>query len=274
MSTSETTDRFVTDAVGQIHAAERGPFRIVSLVPSITELLFDLGLGASVVGRTSYCVHPASEVASIPSVGGTKKIKIRCLAALRPTHVVVNVDENRQEMAATISALGARVVVTHPLVPEDNRMLFHLLGTLFDRGSEAERLTQRFQESLDRVREGAADFPNRRVLYLIWRDPWMTVSRETYISGMLRLIGWDTVPASSASRYPTVEAAEAHRERVDLVAFSSEPYAFGRGDMEEFTREFGIPMERMVAVDGELISWYGSRAARGLDYLLEVAERV
>ena len=274
MNSQDATTESVTDAIGQHHPWARGPVRIVSLVPSITELLFDLGLEAQIVGRTSYCVHPAPRVVSVPSVGGTKKVKMTRLKALQPTHVIVNVDENRREMAEAIRQLGAQVVVTHPRSPEDNLALYELLGTLFGRRREAAGLSRRFRAALERVRQQAARLPRRQVLYLIWRNPWMTVSRDTYISRMLQLVGWMTYPAGSSLRYPSLAADSVDPECIDLVAFSSEPCAFTREDMLRFGREFGIPRERLLQVDGELISWYGSRALRGVDYLLQVAERV
>lgn len=273
MSTRGTASQFVTDAIGQRHVLADGPHRIVSLVPSITELLFDLGLASEVVGRTSYCVHPAARITRAPSVGGTKKVKMGCLAALRPTHVIVNVDENRKAMADAIADLGASVVVTHPRAPEDNVALFELVGRLFQRQREASELTRRFQARLEHTRRRASALPRRRVLYLIWRKPWMTVSRDTYVSRMLRVVGWLSHPARSPRRYPELDSNVVNPRAIDRVAFSTEPYAFRPEEMEIFSHEFGIPMTRMISIDGELVSWYGSRALRGLDYLLQIAER-
>ena len=100
---------------------------------ALTELLFDLGLGAQIVGRTHYCIHPAEQVKGVPSLGGTKKIRLDRLAALRPTHVIVNIDENTEAMAAAIRELGPELIVTHPLAPDDNPGLYRLLGGVFDR---------------------------------------------------------------------------------------------------------------------------------------------
>src|SRR5512134_2564341 len=134
------------DAVGAEHrpiAADAA--RIVSLVPSLTELLFDLGLGERVVGRTVFCVHPAARVRSVPSVGGTKTINIEKQCQLRPTHVLVNIDETPRAIADELAAAGCTVVVTHPIEVRDNLALYRLLGNLFGRQEQAESLCRRFQ---------------------------------------------------------------------------------------------------------------------------------
>lgn len=189
------------DAAGTLHAPAGPEARIVSLVPSLTELLFDLGLGTQVVGRTHFCVHPDA-AKPVPSVGGTKKIRLGRLEALRPTHVILNIDENTTDMAAAIAACVPHVIVTHPLGPRDNLGLYRLLGGIFGRAEQAEGLCRDFGRALDELEAAAGRWPRQRVLYLIWRDPWMTVSRDTYVSRTLALARWDTEPAIASVRYP------------------------------------------------------------------------
>ncbi|MDG4597342.1 MAG: helical backbone metal receptor [Candidatus Contendobacter sp.] len=257
------------DAAGVRHAPVTAPARIVSLVPSITELLFALNLGDQVVGHTHYCIHPAPLVAAIPSVGGTKKIKYARLQALQPTHVIVNIDENPRELAERLMADGLPVIVTHPLVPEDNVSLYRLLGGIFDRAAKAEALAVKFERTLAELRQVA--WPRRRVLYLIWRKPWMGVSRDTYIARMLALVGWETLPAESEARYPELVLDKALLDAADLILFSSEPYRFLPEHLEAFARDYDCPPEKLRLIDGEMTSWYGSRAIRGLDYLAQLA---
>ncbi|MFO1422218.1 MAG: helical backbone metal receptor [Candidatus Competibacteraceae bacterium] len=256
------------DAAGVRHAPVTAPARIVSLVPSITELLFALNLSDQVVGRTHYCIHPAPSVAAIPSVGGTKKIKYARLQALQPTHVIVNVDENPRELAERL-ADGLPVIVTHPLKPADNVSLYRLVGRIFNRAAEAEALAARFEQTLAELRQVA--WPRRRVLYLIWRKPWMGVSRETYIARMLALVGWETLPAESEARYPELVLDKALLDAADLILFSSEPYRFLPEHLETFARDYGCPPDKLRLIDGEMASWYGSRAIQGLRYLARVA---
>ncbi len=257
------------DAVGVRHAPITAPARIVSLVPSITELLFALNLGDQVVGRTHYCIHPAPSVATIPSVGGTKKIKYARLQALQPTHVIVNVDENPRELAERLMTDGLPVIVTHPLKPEDNVPLYRLIGGIFNRAAEAEALVARFERTLAELRQVA--WPRRRVLYLIWRKPWMGVSRETYIARMLALVGWETLPAESEVRYPELVLDKALLDAADLILFSSEPYRFLPEHLATFARDYDCPPEKLRLIDGEMTSWYGSRAIQGLRYLAQLA---
>ena len=262
----------LTDALGIRHAPVDLSARIVSLVPSITELLFALGLGDQVVGRTHYCIHPQPAVAAIPSVGGTKKVNQARLRALQPTHVIVNVDENPRELAERLMADGLQVIVTHPLEPQDNISLYRLIGGIFNRAAEAEMQVAEFEQALTELQRAA--WPQRQVLYLIWREPWMGVSRETYISRTLALVGWETLPAESAARYPTLEMERSLLDAADLILFSSEPYRFQPADLAAFAQEYACSPEKLRRIDGEMTSWYGSRAIQGLRYLEQFAREV
>ena len=215
-----------TDWAGREHAAAGPEPRIVSLVPSITELLFDLGLGAFVAGRTTFCVHPRAAVESVPRVGGTKTVRLDRLRSLEPTHVIVNVDENRKGGVEAIESFAPHVIVAHPLEPDDNPGLYRLLGSIFGREEAAERLAAAFAGELAAVKEAAARLPPRRVLYLIWKEPWMTVSHDTYISRTLALVNWETAAHYPGVRPPEVELDQALFAGVDLVLLSSEPYPF------------------------------------------------
>ncbi len=254
------------DAVGVPHprvAADAA--RIVSLVPSLTELLCDLGLARSIVGRTGYCIHPAAAVKDIPKVGGTKTVNVAKIRALAPTHLVVNVDENEKPTVDALAAFVPHVVVTHPKVPADNRSLYALFGTLFDRPREAADLTARFDDALAAL---ARPRPERRVLYLIWKDPWMTVARDTYVAAMLDLVSWrhvDPAPSATggAARYPAIDLARAATS-ADRVLLSSEPYRFTASHVAALTASL---KKDVRLVDGEMLSWYGSRAIDGLRYL-------
>jgi len=268
----EIEPEVLTDALGVRHPPVTAPARIVSLVPSITELLFALGLEQQIVGRTHYCIHPQPAIAAIPSVGGTKKIRYARLRALQPTHVILNVDENPRELAERLMADGLQVIVTHPLASEDNIPLYRLIGGIFNRAAEAENLATQFEQVLAALRQVA--WPRRRVLYLIWREPWMGVSRDTYIARMLALVGWETLPAESETRYPTLAMDRSLLDAADLILFSSEPYRFQPADLQAFARDYACPLEKLRLIDGEMTSWYGSRAIQGLRYLGQFAREV
>ena len=262
-----------TDWAGREHARAGSAPRIVSLVPSITELLFDLGLGPFVAGRTTFCVHPREAVDSVPRVGGTKTVRLDRLRDLAPTHVIVNVDENRKEDVEAIESFVPHVIVTHPLEPDDNPGLYRLLGSIFGTEEAAGRLAAAFAGERAALNEAAARLPPRRVLYLIWKEPWMTVSRDTYISRTLALVNWETAAHDPGVRYPEVALDEALFAGVDLVLLSSEPYPF-KPEHAALVRSApggaGMPI---ALIDAEMVSWYGSRAIPGLRYLAGFAKR-
>jgi ABC-type Fe3+-hydroxamate transport system substrate-binding protein len=261
------------------------PPRIVSLVPSLTELLFALGLGPWVVGRTGFCIHPAQGVAAVPKVGGTKDVNLDKIQRLGPTHVLVNVDENELPTVETLRAMAPRVIVTHPCAPQDNLALIDQISTEFapyfiadnaanSPASAAKTLKGQLQQRLQRLQASQPRRRPERVLYLIWKDPWMTVAQDTYISRMLALAGWQTWPAvqggtHGAARYPVLSGVEPWLAQIDRVLLSSEPYRFG--DSHLAAAQALCPGAQVQCVDGELLSWYGSRALAGLDYLEALA---
>ncbi len=254
------------DAIGIAHpviALDAVP-RIVCLVPSITELLFDLGLGKCLVGRTGFCIHPKELVSSIPKVGGTKDVNLEKIRRLGPTHLIVNIDENEKPTVDLLAQFIPNVIVTHPNHPCDNFALFRLLGSIFRAEERAEQLCHQLQLRLQQF-DGLPPQQLKNVLYCIWKDPWMTVSRETYIARMLALRGWQQwQTASNDKRYPSFDWQAEGIDQVDVVLLSTEPYSFQKQHAEELHKELGKPV---VLVDGEMLSWYGSRVIAGLDYL-------
>jgi len=244
--------------------------RIVSLVPSLTELLFALGLGPQVVGRTGFCVHPRDAVRAVPKVGGTKDVDVDAVIALAPTHLVVNVDENEKPTVERLARHVPNVIVTHPLTVDDNVGLYAQFGRAFDREDEARGLADALRTALDEAR--ARHWPRADVLYLIWKDPWMTVSRETYIADMLATVGLDVVVPPSSRRYPEIDWRELPPTRADVVLFSSEPYRFRERDAQAFAREHGLAPSRCLTIDGEMTSWYGPRAIEGVRYLVRLRD--
>ncbi|HTX45428.1 MAG TPA: helical backbone metal receptor [Solirubrobacteraceae bacterium] len=254
------------DAAGTVHEPAGPDARIVCLVPSITELVCDLGLAKQLVGRTGFCIHPWETVSKIPKVGGTKDVKLDRIRSLAPTHAIVNVDENTREIAEALGEFVPHVVVTHPLGPLDNLKLYRLLGAIFGRVGEAERLCGDLSGALGDL---DAETP-QDVLYLIWRDPWMTVSPDTYIARTLALVGWRTHPLRCSDRYPEVSLSD-YAGRVDRVLLSSEPYHFKEHHLPEVAA--AVPGADVSLIDGEMVSWYGSRAIAGLRYLAEFAAR-
>lgn len=240
--------------------------RIVSLVPSITELVCELGLADQLVGRTGFCVHPREIVRRIPKVGGTKDVDLEKVHALSPTHVIVNVDENRKETADALAAFVPQVLVTHPLGPLDNLDLYRLIGKTFGAEERAEEMCSRFRAAYDALPR--RPFRTRKLLYLIWKEPWMTIARDTYISRTLALFGLRTLPVRSGARYPKLTLEEDWLAEVELVLLASEPYRFRESHAVALAGRLRRPVR---LIDGEMTSWYGSRAIAGLAYLADFA---
>jgi ABC-type Fe3+-hydroxamate transport system substrate-binding protein len=194
-------------------------------VPSITELLVALGLAEALVGRTGFCIHPRQLLRRVPKLGGTKGFDADKLRALEPTHVIVNIDENRREEVEALSDCVPHLIVTHPLEARDNLDLYRLLGGVFGREAAAEALCADFENAWQALRAATELLPREKVLYLIWREPWLGVARDTYISRMLAAAGWDTLPVDSRLRYPEIDLPALARA-ADIVFLSSEPYPF------------------------------------------------
>jgi len=261
-------DEIPTDALGRRLRRSAAQPRIVSLVPSITELLFDLGLGEQVVGRTGFCIHPAPAVRAVSKVGGTKDVDLDAVRSLAPTHVIVNVDENRREHFEALERLVPEVIVTHPIEVEDNLALYAMLGAVFDRQQQAAALAQALRDELAACQARIAAWPPRRALYLIWKNPWMTVGPDTYVARMLARVGLVAVSPASARRYPEVDlAALAADGPLDAVLLSSEPYRFRERHARELAALPALAGCVVRLIDGEMSSWYGSRAIAGLRYL-------
>jgi ABC-type Fe3+-hydroxamate transport system substrate-binding protein len=272
------------DAIGQaftaLPAQALASARIASLVPSITELLFVLDLGEHLVARTGFCIHPKHLVDRVAKVGGTKDVQLDKLRALAPTHCIVNVDENTRELVDALRDFVPHVIVTHPQHPRDNLALFALLGGLFHRQAQAQALHDQLSATLATATQRQASLVPRHVLYLIWREPWMTVARNTYIAQMLSLVNCLTLPnthggdgmgSAGKLRYPAISWKEDWLGEIDEVWLSSEPYRFSEDHMREvqqLMRDHGHHQTlKLRLVDGELISWYGSRASDGIHYL-------
>jgi len=276
-----TNSSRLVDAIGRVHALARADARIVCLVPSVTELLFVLGIGDRLVGRTGFCIHPQDSIKTVPKVGGTKSVDIDRVRELAPTHVIVNIDENEKPTVDRLASFVSNVIVTHPLGPLDNPPLYRLLGGIFGREERAEELCAEFQAVYDKAVAACERLARETVLYLIWKSPWMTVSRDTYVSRTLAAVGWDTAEVESKDRYPKIELTPALASRVDRVLLSTEPYAFRDHHLDEIRQtlaaadHFFVPtaLEEAASpvtvslIDGEMTSWYGSRAIEGMKYL-------
>ncbi len=258
------TDLLV-DAAGQRHAPASGEVRIVSLVPSLTEMLCALDLTGQLVGRTGFCIHPEPIVRGIAKVGGTKDVDVDKVRALAPTHLVVNIDENEKPVVDALREFVPHVLVTHPVEVADNLGLLRFFGAVFGREAQAAAWCRRLDAELAANR--AAGFAPLRALYLIWKRPWMTVGADTFIAKMLQTVGLQAVAPEGGGRYPQVEFERFGADRFDLVLLSTEPYRFDQRHVEALRADPLLGGRPVRLVDGEMTSWYGVRAVEGLSWL-------
>lgn len=240
--------------------------RIVSLCPSLTELVFDLGLGHDLVGRTKFCVHPADRVGAIEKVGGTKNPKIDRIIELAPDVVLLNKEENRLEDAELLAAAGVHCHVSFPRTVADTAVMVRDIGAELGARDGAERIAEAIEVAMGDVAARARERAPVRYAYMIWRQPWMTISDDTFVAAMLGLAGGVNVFGSLSDRYPVVGPAGIGDAQPDVVLLSSEPFPFREHHAEELSTASGVARERFLLVDGELLSWHGSRTARGVAY--------
>jgi ABC-type Fe3+-hydroxamate transport system substrate-binding protein len=269
--TTQLADEGIDDAAREPDTTGEN-VRIVSLVPSLTELLCELGLTDRLVGRTGFCIHPREQVAGIAKVGGTKHVDIAKVRALAPTHLIVNVDENEKPAVDALREFVPNVVVTHPIEVADNFTLYEQFGRLFGRETRATQLAQQLRVAINEVER--QDFERRGVLYLIWKDPWMTVGPQTYVARMLSAVGLDAVAPDSEKRYPTLDWDRFDLANIGAVLLSSEPYRFTERHLNDLASDARLAGRHIRMIDGEMVSWYGSRAIAGLRYLLEYRRRL
>lgn len=244
------------------------PRRIVSLVPSQTELLASLGLEEAVVGITKFCVRPRRWWTTKPRIGGTKQLHIDQIAALQPDLILANKEENVQEQVEALAAHFPVWVSDVGRLPEALRMI-QSVGELCAREQAARRLIDAIQQQFGRLRLAAP--PRLPAVYLIWRDPYMSVGGDTFISDMLERAGFDNL-LGQQSRYPELTAEALRDLDPPVLLLSSEPYPFSEKHRAEF--QALCPRAVICRVDGELFSWYGSRLRYAPSYFLNLQERI
>ncbi len=240
--------------------------RLISLCPSLTELVFDLGRGHDLVGRTRFCIHPAEAVDAIERVGGTKNPKLDRILELAPDLVLMNEEENRREDAEALMAAGVRVHSSMPRTASDTAAMVRSIADALGSAKAGAGIAADIEQRAARVRDAARARPPVTFAYLIWRDPWMTVNDDTFIAELLGMAGGRNVFGAHSERYPEVTLDALASADPRLVCLSSEPFPFAEKHIEELVAALGWSRERFALVDGELLSWHGSRTPRGIDY--------
>jgi len=238
--------------------------RIISLVPSQTELLYDIGLSEEVVGQTLFCIHPKEMHDSKPRIGGTKKLQMDKIAVLKPGLIIGNKEENEQSQ---IEELMKHYPVWMSDIKnlDDSLDMIERIGDLVGRNSEAMDMSHKIRNGFSELATiNHQPTTNNSTLYLIWRKPWMAAGRDTFINDMLERCGLVNGFSSPISRYPEISDDDIKTMKPDFIFLSSEPYPFKDEHLAEL--QAISPSSKIVLVDGEMFSWYGSRLLKSASY--------
>jgi ABC-type Fe3+-hydroxamate transport system substrate-binding protein len=255
------------DASGVAVELRRLPRRIVSLVPSTTEILCALGLGEALVGVTVYCVEPRDVVRGKTRIGGEKNPDLEKIRALEPDLVIANIEENVRDDIDRLRAWSIPVWVTYPRTVAEGIQLIGELGELTGSSARAAELLRDIEPLHERVRMATARRPPVAVFYPIWRGPYMTINGDTYIHDMLKVCGARNIFADRPERYPTVTLDEVAARRPDVILLPDEPFRFRRAHLADFAKYTDVPAVRdgrIHLVDGKPFSWHGPRIAEAL----------
>lgn len=256
----------VTDQMGTTVDVPEMPRRIVSLVPSQTELLYDLGLGERVVGVTRFCIHPQAQVKNATRIGGTKGFKFDVIDQLKPDLIIGNKEENYADGID-------RLKQSYPVWMSDIENLPQALTMIRQIGwiTGCAAKAQQISNDIEKRRQRLRMVDGVRCAYLIWSKPFMSVGHETFIHDVLQQAGYQNV-YSEHQRYPEIDLEDLRSKAPDVLFLSSEPYPFKDKDVDWLSRQ--LPDTRVLLVDGEPFSWYGSRLLKTVQYLNDLAARV
>lgn len=250
------------------------PQRIVSLVPSQSELLWHLGLQKQLAGITKFCIHPKEMFSQLPRVGGTKELKFDVIEKLQPDLIIANKEENEQDQ---IEELCRRYPVwisdIHNL--DDALQMILGIGEITNRKESALKLTGLIKEKYALFKSHnpkSAKHKYSTVAYLIWKNPYMAAGHNTFIDHMLQECGLKNIFSDEKSRYPEVTALTLAEKKPDLIFLSSEPYPFKEKHISELLAL--LPETKILLVDGEMFSWYGSRLQYTFDYLTQLLRQL
>lgn len=255
------------DQLNRLIQVDFPPKRIISIVPSQTELLYDLGLREEVVGITKFCVHPEIWFRNKTRIGGTKQLKLEVIEALQPDLIIANKEENDKEQVEYLSSKFP--VWLSDITTFDSAIaMIEQVGKLVNYAAEADNLIQQIfakKMAYNRPKVG------QKVAYFIWRKPYMIAANNTYINEMLKLYGAINV-FESQNRYPEIDLNDLKTMKIDAIFLSSEPYPFKDKHLAEFKTV--CPNASVILVDGELFSWYGSRMLKVFPYFETLRKRL
>lgn len=262
--------RSFTDQLNRKISINYPPKRIISLVPSQTELLFDLGLDTEVIGITKFCIHPESKFKEKTKIGGTKKLNLDLIRSLEPDLIIGNKEENEKlQIEELMNEFPVWMSDIYDL--EDAKKTISQIGELVDREPEAAYLNHLIHAGFNDLQTLALQNNlSKRVAYLIWKKPYMFAGKDTFINHILALNGLSNV--IKESRYPEMDLAALDLLKPELVFLSSEPYPFNEKHLEEVRAV--LPEAKVMLVDGEMFSWYGSRLVKAVQYFFQLQKEL
>lgn len=243
------------------------PKRIISLVPSQTELLYDLGLDEQVAGITKFCVHPESWFRHKTRVGGTKQLKMDVIHSLNPDLIIANLEENVKEQVEELMNHYPVWISDVNNLPGAYEMIAQI-GRITDRNDKAEQINSLIKKEFSRLSTPGYRLPT---CYLIWKNPYMTIGGDTFINSMLDAAGFENI-FKNKNRYPEVTIDELSALNVKLLLLSSEPFPFTQKHIDELQHE--LPDTKIMLADGEMFSWYGSRLLKAPGYFKELQREI
>ncbi len=265
----------LSDQLGNSFAFETAPKRIVSLVPSLTELLYDLGLEDKIVGITKFCVHPFHFKSTKTIVGGTKQVHFDRILALQPEVIIANKEENTPEIVAQLGGI-CPVWVTDVVTIDDSLQVISDFGQLFNCRTESQKWIDKIKFAHDDFKAFIIDKPELKAAYFIWKNPYMAAGENNFINEMLKLNRFKNIydgNPRTPGRYPEVIIQKMRIQGdPDVVFLSSEPFPFRDEDAFEIGRF--THHAKVVFVDGEMFSWYGSRLTKSFGYFKSLRERL
>ncbi len=254
--------KLVFDQMGRKVDFDFPPKRIISLVPSQTELLVDLGLEKEVVGITKFCAHPKEKWKSTPKVGGTKKFHVDKIVALQPDLIIGNKEENGREHIEQLAELFP-VWMSDVKTAEDALDMMVMVGEITGKETKATALVIRIYGAFSKLKSIQNGQPKPKAAFFIWQNPYMVAAKDTFINSMLELAGFENI-FPDKTRYPTITLAEVAARRPDVILLSSEPFPFSEKHFPAFQKE--CQESAVLLVDGEYFSWYGSRMLAAAGY--------
>ncbi|APY09126.1 cobalamin-binding protein [Winogradskyella sp. J14-2] len=250
------------DQLNRNVALEHIPKRIVSLVPSQTELLVDLGLENELVGVTKFCVHPSHLRKQKTVVGGTKQIHVNKIKALRPDIILCNKEENTKEIIKDLEDV-APIHISDVDTVEDCLELIKMYGAIFNSSKNASELIEAIKIERQKFQSALQSKKKKKVAYFIWKNPWIVAASNTFINTMINEAGFSNI-FENQERYPEIDLEDSKLKEADLIFLSSEPYPFKTKDIDAFKEQFQD--KEIIIVDGEMFSWYGSRLLKSYKY--------